>query len=32
VQEQARHGIKEVVSQEGKGMLERFKNFLQGGV
>jgi hypothetical protein len=32
VQEQARHGIKEAVNQEGSNILEKFKNFLQGGV
>ena len=32
VQEQARQGIKEAVNQEGSNILEKFKNFLQGGV
>ena len=32
VQEQAKHGIKEVVNQDGISWLEKWKNFLQGGV
>ena len=32
VKEQMKHGLKEVVNQDGKSMLEKFKNYFQGGL
>jgi hypothetical protein len=32
MQEQARHGFKEAVRQDGSSMLDKIKNFFQAGV